>query len=161
MTRTVLVGMIAVVLATPTLVAQSDDRAAVIAVTDSALAAISRNDFVALTDLMVDQAVVIATSSRDGVAQVRVSTRAEWRTRTSESRWTERGWNPTVHVQGGLAVVWLPYDFHEDGKWSHCGIDTFTLVKQGERWLIAALAFTMEQPPACEPHPDGPPKDVR
>ncbi len=142
------------------LAAQSDDRAAVVAVADSALAAISRNDFVALSDLMLDEAVVVATGERDGVAFVRAEGRAAWRARTSESRWTERGWKPTVHLQAGLAVVWLPYDFYRDGKWSHCGIDTFTLVKRGERWWIAALAFTMEQPPACDPHPDGPPEDL-
>ena len=161
MTRTAIVGIIASLLATPpALVAQSDDRTAVVAVADSALAAISRNDFVALSDLMIEGATVVATSMRDGVAQAQVSSRADWRTRTSSTRWTERGWNPTVHLQAGLAVVWLPYDFYIDGRWSHCGIDTFTLVKRGEHWLIASLAFTMEQPPACERHPDGPPKDA-
>lgn len=156
MVRSAILTMVGAMLCPPILAAQSDDRAAVLAVTDSALAAISRNDFVALSDLMIDEAVVAATGERDGVAFARADGRAAWRARTSESRWTERGWKPTVLLQAGLAVVWLPYDFYRDGEWSHCGIDTFTLVKQGERWMIAALAFTMEQPPACEPHPDGP-----
>lgn len=161
MTRTSLVGIFAGLMVAPlALPAQVDERAAVIAVTDSALAVISRNDFVALSDLMIDGAVVVATTIRNGAAVAQTSSKADWRTRTSSTRWTERGWNPTVHVQAGLAVVWLPYDFYNDGKWSHCGIDTFTLVKRGEQWLIATLAFTMEQPPACAPHPDGPPKDA-
>lgn len=153
-------GVLAVAVASllaPRLAAQSGDRAAVIAVADSALAAISRSDFVALTDLMVDEATVVATVERDGTPQARVSTRAEWRGRAAGPRLTERGWRPTVQLQAGIATVWLPYDFYLDGKWSHCGIDTFTLVKRGVRWMIVTIAYTVEQPPACERHPDGPP----
>lgn len=153
-------AVVALLLA-PGLAAQSDDHAAVVAIADSALAAISRNDFVALTDLMVDEATVVATVERDGIAQARVSTRAEWRARAPGPRLTERGWRPTVQLQAGIATVWLPYDFYLDGKWSHCGIDTFTLVKRGARWMIVTIAYTVEQPPACEPHPDGPPGEAR
>jgi hypothetical protein len=63
-----------------------------------------------------------------------------------------------VKIAGRLATVWLPYDFHIDGKWSHCGVDAFTMLKVGEQWRIAVLAWTVEQPPACRPHPDGPPQ---
>lgn len=159
MTRNVLGGILPVLLATaPALPAQSDDRAAVIAVADSALAAISRSDFLALTDLMVDEATVVVTSVRGGVPQAQVSTRATWRARSGTGpRLTERGWNPTVQLQAGIATVWYPYDFYIDGEWSHCGIDTFTLVKRADRWMIVTIAYTVEQPPACERHPAGPP----
>jgi hypothetical protein len=70
----------------------------------------------------------------------------------------ERGFRPTVLVSGPLAVVWLPYDLYVNGSWSHCGIDAFTLVRNAGAWKIAALAWTVEQPPACERHPDGPPR---
>jgi hypothetical protein len=55
-------------------------------------------------------------------------------------------------------MVWLPYDLYLDGKWSHCGVDVFTLVRQEGAWRIATMAWSAEQPPVCEPHPDGPPK---
>ena len=35
--------------------------------------------------------------------------------------------------------------------------DQFTLIRTATGWRIAAMAWTIEQPPACEPHPDGPP----
>lgn len=158
MIRSMHLALLGVIVVPPALNAQSDPRAAVIAVADSALAAISRNDFVALTDLMVEEGTIVGTSLRDGVPEARVSTRAEWRAMAAGPRLTERGWNPTVQLQAGIATVWLPYDFYRDGKWSHCGIDTFTLVRQGDRWLIVTIAYTREQPPACEPHPDGPPR---
>ena len=44
----------------------------------------------------------------------------------------------------------MPYDFYIDGKWSHCGVDAFTMLKSDGRWRIASLSWSVEQPPACE-----------
>ncbi|MDZ4862334.1 MAG: hypothetical protein SGJ01_02725 [Gemmatimonadota bacterium] len=41
--------------------------------------------------------------------------------------------------------------------WSHCGVDVFTLMKSEGRWRVAALVYTVEQPPVCRKHPAGPP----
>jgi hypothetical protein len=69
----------------------------------------------------------------------------------------ERGFHPTALVSGWIAVVWMPYDLYRGGQWSHCGIDTFTLMKVTGAWRAGALLYTIEQPPACAKHPDGPP----
>jgi hypothetical protein len=66
----------------------------------------------------------------------------------------ERTWNPEVRVHGSIATVWAPYDFWTDGKFSHCGVDAFDLIKTAEGWKIAGGAFTMEA--KCEPSPLGP-----
>ncbi len=137
--------------------APADDRAQVLALADSALAAISRNDFVAFTDLMLDSAATFSAGEREGHPWVSFRSRVEQRTMQSDRRFTERGFAPQVTMAGPLAVVWLPYDFYADGAWSHCGVDAFTLLKAPEGWRIAALAWSIEQPPACAPHPDGPP----
>lgn len=134
----------------------SDPRAAVIAVADSALAAITRGDAVGLTDLMVPEAVMFPTSTRDGVTTYRVRTREGQRT-SSLNGIVERGFKPTAMVNGGVAMVWMPYDLYVDGAWSHCGADVFTLVKADNKWRIASLAWSAEQPPVCEKHPAGPP----
>ncbi len=136
----------------------SAERASALAVADSALAAISRKDFVAFTDLMLDEAVLFPSSTRNGDFRYALRTRAQQREAKSPSLITERGFRPAVHVQGPIAVVWYPYDLYIDGKWSHCGIDVFTLLKQGGRWRIATMAWSAEQPPVCEPHPAGPPR---
>jgi len=137
--------------------APADDRAQVLAVVDTALAAISRSDFVALTDLMLDSAVVFSAGLQEGQVRVRFRTRAQERATTSEGTWTERGFDPQVMMSGPLATVWLPYDFYVDGAWSHCGVDVFILLKVEEGWRIATVAYSVEQPPACQKHPDGPP----
>ena len=66
----------------------------------------------------------------------------------------ERIWNPEVRIHGRIATVWAPYDFWIDGKFSHCGIDAFDLVKTEKGWQIAGGAYTLES--KCEPSPLGP-----
>ena len=133
-----------------------DDRAAVIAVADSALAAITRGDAIALTDLMVPEAVLFPTSTRDGVTTYRVRARGEQRM-AAITGVVERGFQPQALINGGVAMVWMPYDLYRNGTWSHCGADVFTLVKSAGQWRIAAMAWSAEQPPVCETHPSGPP----
>ena len=41
----------------------------------------------------------------------------------------ERMWSPEVRVHGAIATVWTPYDFWIDGRFSHCGVDAFDLIK--------------------------------
>lgn len=134
------------------------ERASVLAVADSALAMITKGDIVAFTDLMLPEAVLFPTSTQGGVSRYRVRTRAEQRASPFNVRVDERGWSPEVKVQGPVAMVWYPYDLYMDGKWSHCGVDLFSLVKHDGAWRIATMAWTAEQPPACEKHPAGPPK---
>ena len=77
---------------------------------------------------------------------------------TWKERPLERIWNPTVLVQGRIATVWAPYDFHRDGKFSHSGIDVFTLMRADKDWKIVNLAFTI-QPHVPSQHPAGPPRN--
>ena len=77
--------------------------------------------------------------------------------------WHERIWQPTVLVEGDLAQVWAPYDFHLDDKFSHCGIDSFSLVRQGGRWLIAGISYSVQlkgctSDPSAQTHAGSPPR---
>ena len=132
------------------------ERAAALAVADSALAAITRGDVVGFADLMLTEAVMFPTSTRDGVTRYRVRTRAEQLSSPLDGV-TERGFRPEVRVSGPVAVVWYPYDLYIKGAWSHCGVDVFTLIRHEGRWRIATMVWSAEQPPTCEKHPAGPP----
>lgn len=74
-----------------------------------------------------------------------------------DAGFVERMWSPTVRIHGRIADVHAPYDFYQDGAFSHCGIDLFQLVKTSEGWTVVSVIWTAEQPPACERHPAGPP----
>ncbi|MEJ2540648.1 MAG: hypothetical protein P8188_11870 [Gemmatimonadota bacterium] len=132
-------------------------EAAVLAVAHRALEAISREDMVAFTDLLLEDAWIYAVDGPPGGSEVRGRPRARERAAALDVDIEERGFGGEVRVAGRMATVWLPYDLYVDGAWSHCGVDTFILLEVGTEWRIASLAYTVEQPPACRPHPDGPP----
>lgn len=151
-----LVALLVAALPAATRAQSAEDERAVIAIADSALAAITRGDAVAFTDLMIPEAMLYPTATRGGVTAYRVRTREAQRTAAIRGV-VERGFSPSARVSGGVAMVWFPYDLYVDGNWSHCGADVFTLVKSGGTWRIAAMAWSAEQPPVCERHPAGPP----
>ena len=45
-------------------------------------------------------------------------------------------------------MVWRPYEFWEDGKTSHCGVDVFDFVKIDGRWRVSNSTWTVK-PEAC------------
>jgi hypothetical protein len=51
----------------------------------------------------------------------------------------------TVQIHDRLAMVWTPYDLWVNDKFSHCGIDVFTLFKTKEGWKIASCSYTVEK----------------
>lgn len=66
----------------------------------------------------------------------------------------ERMWDAEVSVHGPIAVVWTPYDFHIDGRFSHCGIDAFQLLRTEAGWIITGGTYTVERT-GCTKDPSG------
>ena len=133
------------------------DSKAAIAVADSVLAALSHGDRVTLSRLVLDSSVVGSASARNGVERLSLRTWGLYINRTGPATFTERGFDATARVQDRVAQVWMPYDLYVGNTWSHCGVDAFTLMKSEGHWRVAALTYTIEQPPACRKHPAGPP----
>ncbi|MEJ0104884.1 MAG: nuclear transport factor 2 family protein [Bacteroidota bacterium] len=50
----------------------------------------------------------------------------------------------TVQVHQRIATAWVPYDLWVNGKFSHCGIDVFTMIKSKNGWKISSLSFTRQ-----------------
>lgn len=48
----------------------------------------------------------------------------------------------TIKVDGNLASVWTPYQFFFNGKFSHCGVNSFQLVKTQKSWKIQYIIDT-------------------
>lgn len=47
-----------------------------------------------------------------------------------------------VKIDGDLAFAWTPYQFFYNGKFSHCGVDAFGLIKVNGSWKIHYLIDT-------------------
>lgn len=47
-----------------------------------------------------------------------------------------------VHIDANLAAVWTPYRLYFDGKFMHCGADSFQLIRIDGAWKIVYLIDT-------------------
>lgn len=47
-----------------------------------------------------------------------------------------------IQIDANLAHVWTPYEFYVNGKFSHKGVNSFILIKDGEEWKIVHLIDT-------------------
>lgn len=61
----------------------------------------------------------------------------------------ERMLSSEIKIHDRIAIAWVPYTLDINGKFSHCGIDIFTMLKTSEGWKIASAAYTVE-PDGCE-----------
>ena len=55
-----------------------------------------------------------------------------------------------VKVDDGLAIAWTPYQFYYAGKFSHCGVNSFQLVRFDGIWKIQYLIDTRRRT-GCNP----------
>ena len=138
--------------------AQEDAEAGAVAAVQALFDAMAARDGEAIRDLLTDGAIFTATAETADGVQVRESTGAEFAASIGQPgpALLERMWDPHVMIQGPLAVVWTPYDFHVDGEFSHCGIDAVSLAKTAAGWKISSIAYTRERD-GCAPSPLGPP----
>ena len=118
--------------------------------------AMGSHDAAAAAALFVPGAT-LASVNAEGKASIVPFEKFVERIGSSKSAWLERMWNPRVLEQGPIAVVWAEYDFHLDGKFNHCGIDSFTLLKTESGWKIAGVSDTRETS-GCKPSPLGAPQ---
>jgi hypothetical protein len=53
----------------------------------------------------------------------------------------------SIKTDGPLAMVWAPYKFYFEDKFSHCGVDSFQLVFVNGQWKIQYLVDTRRKQP--------------
>ncbi len=63
----------------------------------------------------------------------------------STTKFEEKLHSFNVQVNGPLAIVVTEYSFWLNEKMSHCGVNSFTLVKEDEDWKIAYLVDTRKK----------------
>jgi hypothetical protein len=55
----------------------------------------------------------------------------------------------TIRIDGPLAMAWTPYQFFYKGKFRHCGVNSFQLVRIDGEWKIQYLIDTRRK--NCDP----------
>ncbi len=56
----------------------------------------------------------------------------------------------SIKIDADLASVWTPYQFYYDGAFSHCGVNSFQMVRLKGTWKIQYLIDTRRKN-GCKP----------
>ena len=70
-------------------------------------------------------------------------------TTPAETTLDERILDYQIKVDGTMASAWTPYRFYVNGNFSHCGVNSFQLVKMSDGWKIVYIIDTRRKEP-CE-----------
>ena len=120
---------------------------------DALFAAMAKHDVDASRRLILPGASFVVVLP-DGTVKIESDTGYLDKLGKHKEAFRERIWDARVTVQGNLAQVWAPYDFHLDGKLSHCGIDSFSLARNADGWRVAGVSYTVQKV-GCAPSPLG------
>lgn len=55
-----------------------------------------------------------------------------------------------VKIDGPLATVWTPYQFYRRSDFSHCGVNSFQLVRNSDKWRIQYIIDTRRKTGCAE-----------
>ena len=116
--------------------------------------AMKNSDGVMLKECFADSGAVLQTIARNktGATVVKNEVVADFIKVVSsmpKNAADERIVYDVVKVDGPLAIVWTPYKFFFNGQFSHCGVNSFQLVRFNGRWKIQYLIDTRRKQP-CE-----------
>lgn len=137
----------------PGLAQSGSEKKEVLQVVQQLFNAMAAQDTVAATNTLIPNGQFFAVQHKND--SVRVARRSHEQFVGSlvnkERRIEERmrGKEVQVQIHQQIAMVWAPYDFFVDKKFSHCGVDIFTLIKTNAGWKIASLVYTVE-PEGCQ-----------
>ncbi len=136
--------------------AQGNEKDAVLAAVQQFFDAMTARDVAASERVLIPEGRFASFRTADGKQVMRLRSNQDYINSlpSGKEKLRERMWKPEVKIRGPIANVWTPYDFWIDGKFSHCGIDSFDLVKVDGQWKIAGGTYTVET--SCKPSPLGP-----
>ena len=116
------------------------------AVVNQLFAAMKGANAVMLKETFADSAVLqTIRRKQDGtffVQDEKVSDFVEQIGKAKKDSLDERITFETVKIDGPLAIAWTPYKFYYAGNFSHCGVNSFQLVRINGRWKIQFLIDT-------------------
>lgn len=121
--------------------AQQEDNQAVEQVLWKMVDGMRNGDSTSVRSLFTDDAAFFsAFVTRDGQRMLKPGSVDQWITAIGtphEEAWNEELWNLEVRVDGVLAHVWAPYAFYLGNQFSHCGVNSFHLIKnEDSEWKI-------------------------
>ena len=146
--------MIGLIILTATSASSQTAVDSVKAAVDKMFRAMKNSDGVLLKECFADSGAILQTIARDksGSTIIKNEIVADFIKVVSsmpKDAADERIVYDVVKVDGPLATVWTPYKFYFNGQFSHCGVNSFQLVRFNGVWKIQYLIDTRRKQP-CE-----------
>jgi hypothetical protein len=104
-----------------------------------------RGDSTMVRQTLAPGAVLHAISQKEGHTALQIESTNDFLKAVGTPHpevWDERVQFERVLIDANLASVWAPYEFYRGSKFSHCGYDSFQLVKLADGWKIAHIIDT-------------------
>jgi ketosteroid isomerase-like protein len=108
-------------------------------------AAMKNADSKSLTECFTDSAILQTVVDKNGNVSVQsdaVKAFADEIATLQKNDADERITYDVVRTDGALAIAWTPYNFYYKGQFSHCGVDSYQLVRINGEWKIQYLIDT-------------------
>jgi len=126
-----------------------DDRASVMATVQRLFDGMQHRDTALMRSAFLPGAKLFGMRTRQNgqsvVQEITEQQFADFLAQDTRGEWLERAFDPEVRLDGTLATVWAPYDFHLGGQFSHCGVDAVQLLKTADGWRIISIADTFQR----------------
>jgi len=140
--------------------AGADERPAVLAVVKALFDGMRKGDSAAVRAVFHADAQLTTAIVRNGAPSVEVDSLVPFLRAIGTPHdvvWDERTHDEEVRIDGTLAQVWAPYEFHAGPTFSHCGVDAFMMAKTTAGWRIIALSDTRRRT-GCQGNANAPAK---
>lgn len=136
-----------VFLFTISITAQTDEESLVKASVDTFFEGFHKGDTALMRTVMADKILMQTAYKNKEGKDVLVTDEATKlinaiATRPDTQKWDERLLSYSIQIDGNMANAWTPYEFWFNGEFSHCGVNSFQLFKDGDQWKIIYLIDT-------------------
>jgi SnoaL-like domain len=129
---------------------KSDDSKAASEIPGKLFAAMKEKNADAIRSLFMAEGQLVAIDrprTGEGLSKTRVFTADAFAKLIAEAKapeFIEKMDKTKVEIFGDMALVYGRYTFHVGDKFSHCGTNSFHLVRTADGWKIANAASTLE-----------------
>ncbi|MDQ3279318.1 MAG: nuclear transport factor 2 family protein [Bacteroidota bacterium] len=109
--------------------------------------AMKNSDGAALKECFADSAILQTIAASGRIRNESVNAFVEQIGTLPKSAADERIQFDVVKTDAALALAWTPYQFYYNGAFSHCGVNSFQLVRLNGAWKIQYLIDTRRKAP--------------
>jgi hypothetical protein len=124
---------------------QSPEDAAVKKTIETFFTAMKNADSTGIISCFADSAILQTVRDKDGKVNIETEAVASFASvvvNLAKGDADERIGYDVIKTDGNLASVWTPYNFYYKGRFSHCGANSFQLVKLNGDWKIQYIIDT-------------------